>query len=369
MRHTMLALTALFAALTACNSAPDTTIQSWQTVWDLDYLPSQGINGALLSVWGAADNDVWMVGGAQEVTPTTPVTILNWNGTSWARLNLKVLGTLWWITGDGKGIFWMAGKDGLVIRWSRPDNAYSRQNIPSKLQLWGILAFSDTDVWAVGGEPAQCSGTQVCGAIWHYDGATWTSPTGLPAGWNTTPWFKVFARGPNDVFICGMSGHILHWDGSAWKDDAVVSSSLLTGSCNGSLCVAVGGAGGTGVIAEHDGTKWRQVMNGTPIDMLNGVAVRPDGSAIAVGYPYQTAMGIWRRTVDGVWSADPEAPQTSSVPTPDHDLDTRQAYHAVWIDSVGDAWAVGGDLAQPTFSRSMLAHYGVPIPAPVTASQ
>ncbi len=368
MRQTIFALA--LAALGACTPTPDTTIQAWQTVWDEDYLAKQaGIPGALLSVWGDSDTDVWMVGGAQEATPTTHVTILNWNGSSWARLKLPVPGTLWWITGDGKGVYWMAGKDGLAIRWSRPDSKFTVQNIPSKLQLWGILSFADNDVWAVGGEPAKCTGSNVCGAIWHFDGTYWTAPTGLPDGWNTSPWFKVFGRGANDLFICGASGHVLHWNGSTWTDDAVVNTTLLTGTCNGSLCVAVGGTGGTGVIAEHDGTKWQQVQKTTTLDMLNGVAVRPDGSAIAVGYPYQTAMGIWRRSVDGVWSADAEAPTTSSVPAPDHDLDTRQAYHAVWIDSVGNAWAVGGDLLQPSFSRSMLAHYGVTIPAPVTATQ
>ncbi len=360
MRHTILPLLLSLTALTlpACSSEPEAKIQAWEMVFDGDYLAKEvGIPGALLSVWGSSENDIWMVGGAQEASPTSAPTILNWDGTGWHRLILpKVVGTLWWITGGEKDVLWMAGTDGLVIRWSKLDQVFTRQTIPTKTQLWGIQAFSETDVWAVGGEAADCHDNLACGVIWHFDGSYWAAPKDLPAGWNTTAWFKVFARGPKDLFICGMNGHILHWDGSKWADEvpvaadgsAIAPSKLLTGNCNGGLCVAVGGDA-SGVIVEHDGTKWtRKSVPG--LDPLNGVFVNADGSAISVGY------SVWRRATDGTWSNDVAAP-----------LATQQ-FHAVFVDPTGGAWAVGGDLF--SFKTSQLAHIGTTaIPKPVPAGK
>ena len=262
-----LILAALLAISTAaCTTEPELTPQTsaWQMVFDGDYLASKlAIPGALLSVWGSSENDIWMVGGAQEATPTSPATVLNWDGTSWHRLVLPgVNGTFWWVTGLN-GELWLAGKDGLVVRWSVANKVFAREQIPSKTQLWGIQAFSGSDVWAVGGEAAACHDNLACGVIWHYDGTAWTAPANLPAGWNTTAWFKVFGRSAKDLFICGMNGHILHWDGSKWSDEvpvaadgsAIAPAKLLTGNCNGNLCVAVGGEA-TGVIVEHNGSKW-----------------------------------------------------------------------------------------------------------------
>jgi hypothetical protein len=362
MRRSFLPILTAFLVLTAsslsaCSSGTDgldTTIDAWQLVFDQDFLlKNDKIGGALLSVWGTSQNDVWMVGGAQEASPTTEATILNWNGTGWHRLQLSLPGTFWWVTGTDKGILWMVGKDGLVVRYDRNAGHFKQWSLPGKKQLWGLLAFADNDVWAVGGEAAECHDKLACGVIWHYDGTNWTAPNNLPAGWEQTAWFKVFGRGPNDVFFCGMNGHILHWNGSVWADEIPVNtvdpsaepSKLLTGSCSGSLCVAVGGEA-TGAIVEHDGSKWtRKVIPG--LDALNGVWVNPDGSAIAVGY------SIWRRATDGTWSNDPGAPLTGAQ------------FHAVYVDPTGGAWTVGGDLI--AFKTSALAHFGDNvIPAPVT---
>lgn len=360
MRSILLALACVFA-LPACSSDPDVTPVTWQLVFDGDYLAKEaGIPGALLSVWGSSENDIWMVGGSQEATPTSAPIILNFNGVAWQKLVLpKVVGTFWWVTGHGDEL-WFAGTKGQVIRWNRTDRAFAREQIPNETQLWGILAYSGSDVWAVGGDAANCHDGLPCGVIWHYDGKTWTAPTGLPTGWNTTAWFKVFGRGPNDLFVCGMNGHILHWDGAKWLDEVPTApdgskidpEKLLTGSCNGALCVAVGGEA-SGVIAEHDGKSWKRKIL-PAVDPLNGVWVNSDGTAIAVGAP-SVGNGIWKRTADGAWAAD------ATTPT------VFQPYHATFVDPVGGIWAVGGDLF--SFKTSQLAHSGSKsIPRPVAAA-
>lgn len=356
------------ALLCGCGTDPDPNPPvpwTWQMVFENDDLPTRAkIPGALLSVWGSAADNVWMVGGvalADGATPTVKPTILNWNGQGWKQLQLpaSILGTLMWVTAGADNALWMSGMDGLVLYFNptrdadHPSGSIARYAVPTfenpdRSQLWGILAFDNKDVWTVGGTVARCDGKAACGVIWHYDGHGWSRPVGLPAGWETTTWFKVFGRGPKDVFVCGLNGHVLHWDGATWQDDAINAGNgqLFTGSCSGKLCVAVGyGGGGHGTVVEHDGSKWRKVAG--DFDVLNGVWVGPDGSAVAVGY------SIWRRSPDGAWRQDGDAPLSGG------------AFHGVFVDPLGGIWAVGGDLTG--YKTSQLAHFGdkaLPKPAP-----
>lgn len=358
VRHLQLVALMLALVSAGCTSEPAAAppIPLWQMVFDGPTLATQaGQKGALLSAWGKSQNDIWLVGGTQN--PADKPTILHWAGTAWQTLPLDVTGTVWWVAGapdsdDGgkTDAVWFAGTGGLLVRYAASIGKFLKFPMPSDVQLWGVLPFKDTDVWTVGGDATKCGNNQACGVIWHFDGATWSVPPGLPPGWNTTAWFKVFARGPKDVFVCGLSGHILHWDGATWTDDAATNVRLLTGSCNGKLCVAVGGLA-SGKIVEHDGTQWREVAVGTNLDLLNGVSVRADGTATAVGHQ-NSADGIWQRDAEGVWTADSGAPAAT------------QPYHAVFTDPTGDLWAVGGDLNM--FHSAQLAHRGsAQVSAPV----
>ena len=290
-----------------------------------------------------------MVGGAQEAAATSAATILNWDGVSWHRLILpKVLGTLWAISSGANNVLWMAGKDGLLITWDRTKGAFTQETIPNKPQLRGILAWAADNVWVVGGDPKACTGSATCGTIWQFNGTFWAAPAGLPTGWDTVAWSNVFGRSAKDVFITGMNGHVLHWDGSKWTDETVADAPLLAGSCSGSLCIAVGGTA-SGIIAEHDGAQWtRKSVAG--LTALNGIWVNADGSAIGVG------NGIWRRSTDGTWTADTDAPVTAAQ------------FQSVYVDATGGAWAVGGDLSG--YKTAALAHFGpLTIPAPATPTQ
>ena len=123
----------------------------------------------------------------------------------------------------------------------------------------------------------------------------------------------------------------------------------LTGSCSGKLCIAVGvdNSSGTvqGAIVEHDGSKWTKKTGS--FDILNGVYVSPDGTAVAVGY------SVWKRATDGTWTQDNGAP-----------VGTGQ-FHGAYVDPVGGIWTAGGDLFN--FTNAQLGHYGsktIPKPTP-----
>lgn len=335
------------ACFTACDSTPDSVdAPHWKVVYDGDYLQTtMKIPGALLSAWGTSDSDMWIVGGTQEATPASSPILMHWSGGKWTNYQISTLkGTFWWVSSGDSGTVWMAGTGGHVIHYDPAANSFKAFTMPSDAQLWGIVSFSANDAWAVGGDAINCGNNATCGAIWHFDGTSWGAPTNLPSGWDKNAWFKVFGRGPKDLFICGLNGHILHWNGSVWTDEAVSTGKLLTGSCNGKLCVVVGGDV-KGSIFEHDGTSWSNKTPASGVDGLNGVFVNSDGSAIAVGYA-NLSHGIWLRGTDGIWSADSDAPEVT------------QPYHAVFVDTEGGAWAVGGNIVGQPFSSAQLIHRG-----------
>ena len=89
--------------------------------------------------------------------------------------------------------------------------------VPSDSPLYGVQAFADDDVWAVGS-------TGDRGLIVHWDGASWSPvPFPTPAGATYTFLQKVAGVAPDDVWATGASEGttdqllFLHWNGSAWS--------------------------------------------------------------------------------------------------------------------------------------------------------
>jgi hypothetical protein len=120
----------------------------------------------------------------------------------------------------------------------------------------------------------------------------------------------------------------------------------LTVHGTASLVAAVGG-NVSGVIVERTGNA--DFANRTPpsLPAMNGVYVRTDGIAIAVGLEGATAI----RSAEA-WK------QAAFV-----DSEGLFDFHAAWIDPQGGVWAVGGDLG--SLEAGMLAYGGSrTIPAP-----
>ena len=78
---------------------------------------------------------------------------------------------------------------------------------PVLLSVWGRTA---SDVWAVGGSPAD-KATPAAAAVMHYDGHAWSN---VDAPFPAVLWW-VFGFADNDVWMAGEFGTVLHWDGSA----------------------------------------------------------------------------------------------------------------------------------------------------------
>src|SRR6187397_326593 len=83
---------------------PEDEGPQWQMVYS-------ELDGALLSVWGTAADDVWAVGS----DPGDGPYFLHYDGAAFERLPTGETGDLWWVTSDGETL-WACGEGGLVLR-------------------------------------------------------------------------------------------------------------------------------------------------------------------------------------------------------------------------------------------------------------
>jgi hypothetical protein len=320
-----------------CATDPAFAGAAWEVVVDTDAL-----GGALFSIWGSSAQDVWAVGATNKDKPDFGAQVLRWDGKVWKRLKSGVQGELWWVTrGFPAGTVWIAGSKGTILR--SDGKSFEVQQTPDKTQLFGIYAFSEQDVYAVGGN-AQCTPGIACGTIWHFDGKTWSQPAGLTGAlMGKATWFKTWGRNAKDLWVVGSSSEILHFDGTTWSETPVPApdQQIFTVHGNDTLTVAVGGFG-AGVVFENAGTGWKVAKVSGVMPGLRGVFVPADGRAVAVG----ENGSVWRRC-GGLWTQETAAPEAL--------LD----FHAVWKAASGELFAVGGAINAPPYAGGQIVHFGV----------
>lgn len=281
------------------------------------------LKAAILSVSGTASDDVYAV-GADPGDGLGPY-VLHYDGAAWKRLVSGASGDLWWVSVNMiDGAFYMAGGEGKVLRYTPANGQFENLAVPGGPSLFGVWGSSSTDLWTVGG---YLDDPDAGGVIARFDGQVWTeldlsgiAPDGLPT------LYKVWGRGPADVYAVGRRGLILHFDGASWsRVSNDTERTLFTIHGNDSEVVATGGAG-KAVIAELSAGKF---MNRADVDtvQMNGVFIPPQGSGVTVGnqvsVAFQTAAG-WELQDIGV--------------------DVARDLHAVWLDPDGGIWTVGGNL-------------------------
>ncbi len=179
-----------------CNPTAD-PVPEWTRVHD-------GLDWALLSVAGTAEDDVWTVGhGPSGSAPA----VLHWDGDLWSTHDPGVVDVdLWWVHVLDSGELFAGGTDGTILRreaggtWSEMETPL---DTPTVFGIWGLAT---DDLWAVGGEPGGSDGA----FIWRWDGSTWSDAT--PEDPTPGAWWKPWGSAAGDVWFCGTDGAVAHWD-------------------------------------------------------------------------------------------------------------------------------------------------------------
>lgn len=307
---------------------------AWQVV-------ARELDGALFSVAGSAEDDVWIAGANQGAGPA----LMHWDGERWTQPETGLdIGDLFWVHAFEDGTVYAAGTDGHILRGKGDD--FEIMPTPDDMQeVWGLWGASPDDMWAVGG---LASGGR--GFVWRFDGDTWTA-VDLDAALPHPPaWFKAWGTAADDVWFCGMDGALMHWDGSTFEAlDAGTTRTLLTvnGRADGSLVTAVGGQFTATLVASEDGGPWHDVTPpGDPPLQTFGVFHRDD-EAYAVGM-----LTLVLHHDGSAWSAQDVG-----------DLPVFEDLHGVWIDPAGGVWAAGGQITTPPFTSGTLIYKGPSPPA------
>jgi hypothetical protein len=272
--------------------------------------------GAIMSVWGPAEDEVYVVGG--QVGPSTGL-VLRYDGADWVDEPLPAdTPMLDWVYGvDGK--VWAVGQDGVIL--IREDGEWRSEASPVDNILWGVWGASQDEVWAVGGD-----GFGDDPVLLRRSADTWEPVTVPDLGVEAFGFFKVWGTAADDVWVVGDAGATLHWDGVAWSphlsDDSVDLISVWGTPDEG--VVAVGGRA-MGRVGRWSGTQWQAETLSTP--GLNGVWLDPAGGITAVGN-----QGTILDIAPGGFGFEPE--ESGSL----------LALHAVYGFSGGPRYAVGGSL-------------------------
>jgi hypothetical protein len=331
-----LALASLSAALGCGPDSPSGTgggsgTPAWHVVYD-----GKTLGGAVLSVWGAAPDDVYVVGGP--LGNGGAAVARHFNGVSWTDLAPGGADSFWWVTGSGPKDVWMVGEKGRMTHW---DGA-SFQEHPrvTTATIWGVWAKSPTEAWAVAGSPGQGAAAPN-DVVLRWDGATWQLdplPMKLDRSLN-----KIWGASSEDLYAVGEAATVWHRKGATWvleSQPPVAKGNLLTVfGCSATDIYAVGGQS----VIHSDGATW------TPVDValtntVNGVTCGSPGDVLLVG-----GGGLKQRLVHGGW-------------VDEFDQDPLGDLHGSWADGQGTFWVAGGDFvtkAAPGKARSaIVGRYG-----------
>jgi hypothetical protein len=310
---------------------------AWQTVYD-----DTTLGGAVLSAWGAAPDDVYVVGGPLGNTGFEAVA-LHFDGKAWTKLSPGGPDAFWWVSGSGPDDVWMVGDNGRITHYDGATFVESPRMTTAR--IWGVWAASPTDAWAVGGTPE--GGTSAPNdLVYHWDGKAWTQQAlpGTPLGRSLN---KVWGTSSEDLYVVGEFATVWHRKGTTWalEKNPSMSTLLTVYGCSAGDVYTVGGQD----VIHTSGAGWSEAAVKLE-NAVNGVTCNPPGDVLVVGFG-----GMKQRLVQGSWVDDFSA-------EPHADL------HGSWGDGHGAFWVAGGDFisdpAPGVARRATIGRYGVGVVPP-----
>jgi protocatechuate 3,4-dioxygenase beta subunit len=337
------------------NVTKDFHVGEWR--WQHPLPQGNDLRGA----WGAAGNDVWLVGSSG--------TILHWDGTEYRTAPSGTSDTLYGVGGTGATDVWAAGNNGTVVHGDGTNGGWTDRSPKNgglttvTGVLRGVWGSAQDDVWVVGAS----------GTVAHWGGviAGWqdrspkngalTSVTGTLTG--------VWGSGPDDVWVVGLSGTVVHWGGvvAGWEDRSPKNRGMsqITGSLfgawgTGSTDVWV--VGHSGNVVHWGGTGWEDRSpknNGVPtatqflygvwgsgghvwtVDYLGTILHRDDaGNWSATSSGPNMLMGVWGSSATDLWAVGLYGTLVRGNGT-DWTSNWAVTLKGLWASGPSDAWAVG----------------------------
>ncbi len=305
---------------------------------------------ALLSVGGTGPGDVWLV-GAQPAPNAAPL-VLHGDGASWTPVDTGAVHDLWWVHAFAGGPTYLGGAGATLLRVD--DGVATRLRTPgfAGQTVFGVWGAAPDDVWAVGGFAGRA------GFAWRTDGATVQDeplPLDVPRGpdGEIGALLKAWGRGPDDVWLVGGVGTVLHWDGAAFRVvPSGTAETLFTVTGDATEVVIVGG-GTAGVL-----------LRGGPEGLVDDT---PVGAPLLQGVTKDAAGNLWVAGAGGF--AAGQAPGGAWQPVDLGFADAPASVHALWSDGAGDLYAVGGAVLTPALDDGVAVASRVttpftPAPAP-----
>lgn len=182
-------------------------------------------------VWGAADDDVWAVGGS--ALPDGPTSVLyHWDGRRWLPVPAPagVEASFFKVWGSSSRAVWVVGERGTILFW----NGATWTQVPSPVQ------DTLTGIWGVSASEAYVAGGLIRGFVLKYDGAGWTVladdlPFGATGVWigrdrvlHVSGWSGLLGQIVDRAFVPARGGSSLDLH-ALWGDD---EHGVFTGSAD-----------------------------------------------------------------------------------------------------------------------------------------
>lgn len=230
---------------------------------------------SLGAVWGSGPSDVWAAGSS--------ATLLHYDGSKWSQVTAPSGYSFYALSGTSANDVWLAGP-GAILHYDGSKWVSGAANLSLSQYFYDVWAAGENDVWLVGDSGAQ-----------HFDGKSWQRQTISTA---FSPQMHVFGYGPKDVYISTgrytSGGELQHFDGTTWStvtpDSGVSLASLTNLSAMGSDGKSgVFLMGVTGKVLRYQGASCKQNcwsssdLPGLPLMSMMGIAAAGEEDVWAVG--------------------------------------------------------------------------------------
>lgn len=164
--------------------------------------------GQIFGIWGASEDDIWIVGGEPDAEPGF---LWHYDGNSVSDMSDMVpdeaQGTpLFKVWGRARDDVWIVGLDGVALHWDGAALALGVTNTKERLFTVHGPPSGKPAFVAVGGDASAI--------MLQNDGTTWHTVKPNPA---PTQLFGVCMHSSKLGYAVGYDGIVLEYDGAAWK--------------------------------------------------------------------------------------------------------------------------------------------------------